>query len=73
METLYLTTCCTCAGKSDPYCQVGIIHQKYLEKNVVKTKDLVNWEKEGMMSSDIHRTSIKLATLDPDWNEELEL
>ena len=60
------------AGKSDPYCRLGILNQKHLDTELVKTKDLENWQKEGMVS-EIMATSTKLATLNPDWNEEVEL
>ena len=60
------------AGKSDPYCRLGIINQEHLDASIVKNKDLVHWKKEGLVS-EVATTSIKLATLDPDWNEELEL
>ena len=67
-----LTHTITFSGKSDPYCRLGILNQAHLETNLVKHKDLVDWKKEGWVS-DIASTSIKLATLDPDWDEELEL
>ncbi len=60
------------SGKSDPYCQLGILNESHLESHLVKHKDLVDWKKEGWVDK-IVNTSIKLATLDPDWDEELEL
>ncbi len=64
--------CFPILGKSDPYCRLGILNQAHLETSLVKHKDLVDWKKEGWVS-DIVSTSIKLATLDPDWDEALEL
>ena len=59
-------------GKSDPYCRLGILNKAHLESHLVKHKDLVDWKTEGWVSK-IGSTSIKLATLNPDWNEEVEL
>ena len=59
-------------GKSDPYCRLGILNQEHLDKNIVKTKDLADWLKEKLVQK-IETTTIKLATLDPDWDEEFEL
>lgn len=60
------------AGKSDPYCRIGIINEEHLESHLVKHKDMMVWKREGWMG-EVKTTSIKLATLDPDWNEEFEL
>ena len=43
-----------------------------MDKSVVKHKDLVQWQGDGLLS-DIVATSIKPATLEPVWNEDLEL
>ncbi len=64
---------CVCVlGKSDPYCRLGILQEAHMNKSVVKEKDLEVWQKEGLVV-EIKATSIKKATLEPEWNEEIEL
>ena len=81
--TLHITDSCTCnyyifavapviAGLSDPYCRLGILSEENREKHVVHHKDLEDWQREKLVES-IASTTIKSATLEPEWNEEVRL
>ncbi|KAL5473221.1 hypothetical protein EMCRGX_G027674 [Ephydatia muelleri] len=59
-------------GKSDPYCLVGIISESDRNRDKVKTGNLLQWKKEGLVA-EVFRSTTKPATLEPDWNEEFEL
>ena len=59
-------------GKSDPFCRVGLLNEKYCNKEIVKKKDLQDW-KEARMIGEIKTTDVKPATLEPEWNELVEL
>lgn len=39
---------------------------------MVKNKNLVDWEREGLVK-EVATTSVKPATLNPTWNEDFEL
>ena len=60
------------SGKSDPYCVVGIISERCWNDEKFKRGDLVKWQKGGM-EVDVFRSAVKLATLEPQWNEYFEL
>ena len=58
-------------GKSDPYCSLGILPKKHLDTQVMKNGSLEDW-KEKLLGQ-VKKTSVKMATLEPEWNETLEL
>ncbi|KAL5473219.1 hypothetical protein EMCRGX_G027672 [Ephydatia muelleri] len=59
-------------GKSDPYCVVGIISESYRNDEKAKKGHLVKWKKGGL-EVNVFKTTVKLATLEPQWNEYFEL
>ena len=59
-------------GLSDPYCRLGILNEKHQEKSVVKHKDLEEWQRERLVES-LAATTVKPATLEPEWNEDVYL
>ena len=55
------------------YCDVGVLSESCRDKDVTKQKKNVKeWQKEKLLESS-GRTSIKLDTLEPEWNEVVEL
>ncbi len=62
-------------GKSDPYVRVGIIDAIRQGEDIVRKENLLDWKKEGgiMPTGEVRVTSIQKATLNPRWNESLEL
>ena len=64
--------CSHSVGLSDPYCRLGILNEEHQEKHVVKQKDLEDWQKDRLVES-VSRTTVKPATLEPEWNEDIYL
>ena len=61
------------ADPTEFYCELGVLSESCHNKDVTKQKKNVKeWLKEKVMESS-GRTSIKLETLEPDWNEVVEL
>ena len=59
-------------GLSDPYCLMGILNEMHREKNIVKHKNLENWQKDELVEC-VAGTKVKQATLEPEWNEDFYL
>ena len=59
-------------GLSDPYCRLGILNEEHREKHIVQHKDLEEWQRERLVES-IASTTIKPATLEPEWDEDIRL
>jgi len=59
-------------GKSDPFCRLGILPFKYQSSHQVKHKNLESWQKEGIVK-DVVTTTVRPATLTPEWGEHFEL
>ena len=61
-------------GKSDPFCRLGILPLKYQDSHQLKhkNKNLDTWQKEGMVK-EVVTTTVKPATLTPEWGERFEL
>ncbi|KAL5473217.1 hypothetical protein EMCRGX_G027670 [Ephydatia muelleri] len=57
-------------GKSDPYCSLGVLPRRHQESQVQKGGNLEDW-KEKLLGQ-VKKTSVKMATLEPEWNETLE-
>lgn len=65
---------CIFPGKSDPYCRLGLLNEKYCNEEIVRNKDLLDWSEAGMIGDgQIKTTTIKTATLEPEWNELVEM
>ena len=60
------------SGLRNPYCRLGILNEVHSESHTVKQKDLELWKKEGLVES-VVSTKVKLATLEPEWNEDFHL
>ena len=61
-------------GKSDPYCRLGLLKEKHLKTDIVKQKNLSDWNDAGMVGQgQFNVTSVKLVTLEPEWNELIEM
>lgn len=61
----------TLAEASELYCQLGILSSD--EKDIQKQKKNVkDWQKEKRVESS-GRTLAKTGTLEPEWNDEIEL
>ena len=68
VNTILTHLLCYPAGKSDPYCIMGIVprkHQDMKKHNLNNLKDKVVGE--------LQATSVKPETLAPEWNEQFEL
>ena len=63
---------CLTIGLSDPYCRLGILNEEHREKHVVQHKDLEEWQRERLVES-IAGTTVKPATLEPEWDEDIRL
>ena len=61
-----------CIGLSDPYCMLGILNEMHRDKNIVKHKNLENWQRDELVEC-VAGTKVKQATLEPEWNEEFYL
>ena len=68
---MWVLCVCVCVGSSDPYCRLGIISQADLDSSRVKD-GLEDWQEDGFVDNVVN-TTIKQATLEPEWKEELEL
>ena len=55
----------------NPYCRVAIVNQKHYHPGS-EFKYLTDWQKTGYVT-DIAITDSKKATLEPVWNEDIEL
>ena len=61
-------------GKSDPFCRLGLLKEAHLNTEIVKQKDLSDWDKDGMIGrGQFQVTSVKPETLEPEWNEMIEM
>ncbi|XP_064406610.1 protein unc-13 homolog D-like isoform X2 [Halichondria panicea] len=62
-------------GKSDPYVRIGIIDATRQGEDIVRRENLLDWKREGgvMPTGEVRVTSVQKATLNPRWNETLEL
>ena len=61
-------------GKSDPYCRLGLLKTAHIDEEIVKHKNLLDWNDNGMIGQDqLRTTSSKPATLEPEWNEMIEM
>lgn len=62
-------------GKSDPYVRIGIIDATSQGEGIVRKENLLDWQKEGgiMPTGEIKETAVCKATLQPRWDEALEL
>ena len=61
-------------GLSDPYIKFGLVQSANKEDHFVKSRNnLTEWEKEDKLVGSVKYTSIKEKTLNPEWNEEVEL
>ena len=50
------------------------MREKDCERDIVKEKDMLDWSEVGLIKSEqMNITSIKQATLEPEWNELIEL
>ena len=53
---------------------MGLLSEAHLDSEIVKHKDLLDWADAGMMGSgQLKLTHVKPATLDPEWNEMIEM
>ena len=55
----------------NPYCRVGITNQKHYHPGS-DFKFMAEWQKVGEIG-DVQSTSFKTATLEPIWNEDIQL
>ena len=62
-------------GKSDPYVRVGIIDATYQDEAIQKNKNLRDWQKDRriMPTGELKESQVKAATLEPQWDEQIEL
>nr|XP_006821101.1 PREDICTED: BAI1-associated protein 3-like [Saccoglossus kowalevskii] len=64
-------------GRSDPYCIISLVRPSHSPKASPKNSPkLINKHKErrqsSIVNSDVMRTKVKYATLEPKWHEEFE-
>ena len=60
------------SGKSDPYCKLAILSRKHQGSPHVRQKDMADWQKANLIQ-DIVQTTVRPETLEPVWNEKMEL
>ena len=68
MMTVLIHTHLCLAGKSDPYCIMGIVPKKHQEMKKHNLHDL-----KDKVVGELQATSVKPETLTPEWNEQFEL
>lgn len=57
----------------DFYCQLGVLGKEHQEKGAMKQKkNIKDWQKEKLVES-VGRTSVRFGTLEPEWDEVVEL
>lgn len=59
------------SGERNPYCRVGIMHKKHYHPGAA-FKYMSEWQNSGEISQ-VATTFSRTATLDPVWNEDVEL
>ena len=60
-------------GTNDLYCQLGVLCEDSLEKDVTKQKkNIKDWQKEKLVES-VGRTSVRSESLEPEWDEVIQL
>ena len=60
-------------GTNDLYCQLGVLCEDSLEKDVTKQKkNIRDWQKEKLVES-VGRTSVWSESLEPEWDEVIQL
>lgn len=57
--------------RRNPYCRVGIVNQKHYRPGS-DFKFMTEWQKHGDVS-EVATTAFQTATLEPTWNEDVEL
>ena len=64
----------SCSGNIDLYCQLGVLCEDGQEKgNLMKQKkNIKDWQKEKLVES-VGRTSVKSGSLEPEWDEVIQL
>lgn len=67
-QQLYLITG---SSERNPYCRVGIMHQKHYHPGA-DFKYMSEWQKTGDVT-EVSTTECRMATLEPVWNEDVEL
>ena len=51
---------------------MGILNKQHLEAKIVKQHNLAHWEEEKLIN-ETKKTGVQYETLEPHWNETLEL
>ncbi len=59
------------AQQRNPFCRVGILNQKHYHPGS-EFKTMAKWQKSGDVT-EIAATTFKTATLEPVWNEDIQL
>lgn len=59
-------------GTSDPYCVVSILNKEHVDTKLVRYDNIKEWKEEGLISQ-TWQSTIKMKTLNPDWNETFEM
>ncbi|XP_019853517.1 PREDICTED: protein unc-13 homolog D-like [Amphimedon queenslandica] len=59
-------------GTSDPYCVVSILNKEHIDTKLVRFDNIKEWKEEGLIAQ-TWQSSIKMKTLNPDWNETFEM
>ena len=61
----------TGSGERNPYCRVGIMNQKHYHPGA-EFKYMSEWQRSGDVT-EVATTDCRMATLEPMWNEDVEL
>ena len=59
-------------GTSDPYCVVSILNKEHIDTKLVCYDNIKEWKEEGLITQ-TWQSTIKMKTLNPDWNETFEM
>ena len=59
-------------GRCNPYCVMGVLHQRHCNDTTVKKSDLHKWKEHGLVR-DVVQSTVREKTLNPVWEERFEL
>ena len=58
--------------KPDLQCQLSLLPRRYYERVTVGTRPMEEWQREKLVT-EVLKTTVKQATLEPQWGEQFEL